>query len=103
MSPWFRPGLTSRSHPTRKPCCHEDLWYLLTILWGTDPGTLEVYRPSLGDRVQLVESGQEVTRALAADGGELLVVVGPDIETQAACDFAAHVRVERPGVGVVAP
>ena len=51
--------------------------------------------------MQQVETAQLVTRALATDVSEMLVVVGPDIDTQAACDLAAQVRLERPGVGVV--
>ena len=73
----------------------------MTILWDTDPAALETYQRAVGDQVQLAESGQMVTRILAAERGELLVVVGPDIDTQTACDLAEQVRIVRPEVGVV--
>jgi pilus assembly protein CpaE len=73
----------------------------VTILWDADPSALETYRFATGDQVRLVETGQLVTRTLASDKNELLVVVGPDIDTQSACDFATQIRLERPEVGVV--
>ena len=73
----------------------------MTILWDTDPAALETYRLAVGAQAQQVETEQLVTRTLAANERELLVVVGPDIDIQSACDLAAQVRLERPGVGVV--
>ena len=73
----------------------------MTILWDADPAAMDTYHFAVVDRVKLVATGQLVTQALAADGRELLVVVGPDIDIQTACDLAAEVRLERPGVGVV--
>jgi len=74
----------------------------MTILWDTDPRAMETYGLILGDRpVQVLESGHLVSRTLAADKGELLVVVGPDIDTESACHLAAQVRLERPEVGLV--
>ncbi len=73
----------------------------MTILWETDPAALETYRFAVGDQVQQVETGQMVARTLAAEARELLVVVGPGIDPQTACDLAAQVRHERPEVGVV--
>lgn len=73
----------------------------MTILWDADPAALEAYHLALVDRVKRVDTGQLVTSALAADGREVLVIVGPDIDMQTACDLAAEVRLGRPGVGVV--
>jgi pilus assembly protein CpaE len=73
----------------------------MTVLWDTDPRSMETYGVVLGDQAKLVESGQLVTHTLASDMRELLVVVGPDIDTQGACDLAAEVRLQRPEVGVV--
>lgn len=73
----------------------------MTILWDADPSALETYGLGAVDRVRVVGTGQLVTQALAADGREVLVVVGPDIDIQAACDLAAQFRLERSGVGVV--
>jgi pilus assembly protein CpaE len=73
----------------------------MAILWDPDPAAVETYRFAIGDQVQLVETGQLLTRILTTDKHELLVVVGPDIDTQSACDFATQIRLERPEVGVV--
>lgn len=73
----------------------------MTILWDVDPTALETYHLAAADRVQVVGTEHSVTEALAADGREVLVVVGPDIDIQAACDLAAQLRLERAGVGVV--
>jgi len=70
-------------------------------LWDADPSALETYCFAIGDQARLVETGQLVARTLACDQDELLVVVGPDIDTQTACDLAARVRLQRPEVGVV--
>jgi len=73
----------------------------MTILWDTDLAAQATYQAALGDQVKLMETGQLVTQTLAAVGSELLVVIGPDIDTRTACDFAAQLRHERPLVGVV--
>jgi len=73
----------------------------MTVLWDADPAAADTYRFAIGDQVQLVDSGQLLARALETDRHELLVVVGPDIDTQSACDFAAQLRLARPEVGVV--
>ena len=56
----------------------------MTILWDADPAAMDTYHFAVVDRVKLVATGQLVTQALAADGRELLVVVGPDIDIQTA-------------------
>ncbi|MEP7035627.1 MAG: AAA family ATPase [Dermatophilaceae bacterium] len=73
----------------------------MTILWDTDPEAMEAYKVVLGDKVQLVETGELVARALAADDREWLVVVGPGVDTHSACGLAARIRLQRPEVGVV--
>ena len=73
----------------------------MAVLWDADPAAADTYRFAIGDQVQLVDSGQLLARALETDKHELLVVVGPDIDTQSACDFAAQLRLGRPEVGVV--
>ena len=78
-----------------------ELHVLMAILWDADPAAVETYRFAIGDEVRLVESGLLVTQTLASDGRELLVVVGPDIDLQGACDLATGLRLERPEVGVV--
>jgi len=73
----------------------------MTVLWDTDPRAMETYGVVLGDRVQHVETAQVVARTLAANERELLVVVGPGIDSQIVFNLAAQIRLERPEVGVV--
>ena len=73
----------------------------MTVLWDTDPRAMETYGVVLGDRVQHVETAQLVARTLAANERELLVVVGPGIDSQIVFNLAAQIRLERPEVGVV--
>ncbi len=73
----------------------------MAILWDTDPAAVETYRIAIGDPVRLVESGQQVTQTLASAGDELLVVIGPDIDIQAACDLTTQIRFAQTSVGVV--
>ena len=73
----------------------------MAILWDADPEAAETYRFAIGEQVRLMETGQLLTRTLDSERHELLVVVGPDIDTKSACDFATQMRLERPEVGVV--
>ncbi|WP_051399777.1 AAA family ATPase [Haloechinothrix halophila] len=56
---------------------------------------------SIGGGVRAADSLAEVERMLTADPGETLVVIGPDIDTEAALGFAAGQRLRRPALGVV--
>jgi pilus assembly protein CpaE len=73
----------------------------MTILWDGDPAAAETYRFAVSDRLEVVEVAQTVTRALATNPLELLVIVGPDVDLQAASSLAEQVRIERPEVGVI--
>jgi pilus assembly protein CpaE len=73
----------------------------MTILWDSDPAAAETYQFAVSDRLEVVEIAQTVTRALAANPQELLVIVGPDVDLQAASSLAEHVRSERPEVSVI--
>ena len=72
----------------------------MTILWDADPSSLERYRFALGDGVQQAATAASASRALH-EGNEVLVVIGPAVELEAACDLAEQLRIERPEVGVV--
>ena len=72
----------------------------MTILWDQDPNAPDTYRFALG-AVDRLDTAPLVLRALSSDHQELLVLVGPDIDLQAACDLAQQIRVDRPEVGVV--
>jgi pilus assembly protein CpaE len=56
----------------------------MTILWDNDPAAAEVYQFAVSDRIQIVKVGHLVARALVENPAELLVIVGPDVELQAA-------------------
>jgi pilus assembly protein CpaE len=72
----------------------------VTILWDLDPAAAETYGFALGE-VEQINSGARVSRALDEEPGHRLVVIGPDIPIESACDLAEHERVERPELGVI--
>lgn len=73
----------------------------MTILWDGDQGAAGTYHFVLGDGVQLVAHATRVVRALEENQAEHLVVIGPDIPTDAACELAEALRVQRPAAGVL--
>ncbi|MEO3936001.1 AAA family ATPase [Dermatophilaceae bacterium Soc4.6] len=73
----------------------------MTILWDTDPRASEHYTYALGAGFVVAESGVSITRTLASTPAELLVVIGPDIDLDAACQVMETVRVDRPEVGMI--
>jgi pilus assembly protein CpaE len=73
----------------------------MTILWDSDPAAAERYQFAVSDRIEIVEVAHMVTRALTDNPSELLVVVGPDVELQAASSLAEQIRNERPAVSVI--
>jgi len=73
----------------------------MTILWDGDPSAAETYQFAVSDRIEVVEVAQMVTRALTTNPAELLVIVGPDVDLQAASALTEQVRSQRPEVGVI--
>ena len=73
----------------------------MTILWDTDPSALETYSFALGESVDVMGHGPRVARAVEEGHAHQLVVIGPDISIDAACEVAEQLRVVRPEVGVV--
>ncbi|GAA2159921.1 pilus assembly protein CpaE [Humibacillus xanthopallidus] len=73
----------------------------MTILWDHDPGALETYAFALGSGVEQIQAGPRISRALGEDGSHTLVVIGPDIPLESACDLAEQERVDRPELGVI--
>ncbi|EWT07635.1 chromosome partitioning protein [Intrasporangium chromatireducens Q5-1] len=72
----------------------------MTILWDLDPTTTESYRFALGGSVEVLGHGHAVGRSIE-EGGEHLVVIGPDVALAAACELAEQLRVSHPEVGVI--
>ncbi|MBE3076098.1 MAG: AAA family ATPase, partial [Actinobacteria bacterium] len=73
----------------------------MTILWDSDPAAAETYHFAVSDRIERVEIAQTVMRALATNPQELMVIVGPEVNLQAASSLAEQVRSERPEVSVI--
>jgi len=73
----------------------------MTILWDGDSAAAETYQFAVSDRIEVVEVSHMVTRALATNPSELLVIVGPDVDQQSASALAEQVRSERPEVSVI--
>jgi pilus assembly protein CpaE len=73
----------------------------MDLLWDTDPLAGERYSLALGAVPLVLDSAPVVGRALHDNPAVTLVVIGPDVELDAACDLAEAMRVERPAVGVL--
>jgi len=73
----------------------------MTILWDSDPAAAETYHFAVSDRIEVAAAAQTVTRALVTNPQELLVIVGPDVDLQAASSLAEQLRGERPEVSVI--
>lgn len=72
----------------------------MAILWDLDPRAHDTYGMALGrDAVQIFAPAQ-VSRALQ-EGDHDLVVIGPDVDLDAACSLAEIERVNRPELGVI--
>ena len=73
----------------------------MTILWDYDPAALDTYRFALGGDVIPLDSAPRVSRALEEDRNQALVVIGPDISLDSACELAERERIDRPELGVI--
>src|SRR5829696_1916313 len=73
----------------------------MTILWVGEHQDAEAYRYALSGDVLQFPTGAQVSRALDADRRQALVVIGPDILLEAACELAERERITRPQLGVI--
>jgi pilus assembly protein CpaE len=73
----------------------------MTILWDSDPAAAETFQFAVSDRISVVEVAHMVTRALSTNPAELLVIVGPEVDLEAASTLAEQIRGERPEVSVI--
>ncbi|KGN32347.1 chromosome partitioning protein [Knoellia sinensis KCTC 19936] len=73
----------------------------MNILWDHDPGAPEKYRFALGGDVTFLESAAAVGRAVQEHSEINLVVIGPEVALDSACDLAEALSLDRPHVGVV--
>jgi pilus assembly protein CpaE len=72
----------------------------MTILWDPNPVTAESYSMALGSDVRRVDGPNQLSRLLN-ETGDMLVVIGPEVDADAACAWTEDCRIERPEVGVV--
>ena len=72
----------------------------MTLLWDTDPSAQERYDFAVGQITRL-ETQAAMTRALEEYPDERLILIGPDVDMDAACAFSEVCRVERPELGVL--
>ncbi len=72
----------------------------MTLLWDADPSAQERYDFAVGAIVR-VETQAAAVRALEESPHEPLVLIGPDVDMDAACKFSEFCRVDRPDLGVL--
>ena len=73
----------------------------MAILWHNDPRAVERYSMAVGETLHSVESASMTSRVLTADHSERLVIIGPDVDLEHACDLSEITRVDRPEVGII--
>ena len=73
----------------------------MAILWHNDPRAVERYSMAVGETLHAVESASMASRVLTADHSERLVIIGPDVDLEHACDLSEITRVDRPEVGII--
>lgn len=73
----------------------------MTLLWDNDSAGADRYGYAVGGDIKRLDTPVALTRYLEESAQENLVLIGPDIEMQGACDLSEAVRVLRPDVGVV--
>ncbi|SES43766.1 pilus assembly protein CpaE [Pedococcus cremeus] len=73
----------------------------MTLLWDNDPAAAERFSYAVGGDITRQDSHAALIRSLEDSPGEHLVVIGPDIDMQSACDLSEAVRVQRAEVGVL--
>lgn len=71
------------------------------VLWDLDAAADEQYRFALGGDITLLSTSRSVQRHLTEDPSVSLVVIGPGVDIEAACQLAEGVRVDRPELGVI--
>lgn len=72
----------------------------MTLLWDADPGAKDRYDFAVGEVTRL-DNQAAMARALGDSPTEQLVLIGPEIDMDSACQFSEACRVERPELGVI--
>jgi pilus assembly protein CpaE len=72
----------------------------MTLLWDADPAAKDRYDFAVGE-IDRYDTQPAMVRALEEARDELLVLIGPDVDMEQACQFSELVRVERSEIGVL--
>lgn len=73
----------------------------MAIFLQADVASADLMRVAISTSVTFVESPVQLRSAVATDASCDLVVIGPDVDTEIATDFASSMRLARPSMGVV--
>ena len=73
----------------------------MTLLWDNDAGAAERYNYAVGGDIQRLDTSVALMRTLEESPRENLVIIGPEVDMQNACDLSEAVRVHRAEVGVI--
>jgi pilus assembly protein CpaE len=73
----------------------------MAILWDNQPGAAGRYGFAVGSDIHTVDSASALIRTLSTMPDRRLVVIGPEVDLQGACEVAEAVRIDRPEVGVI--
>ncbi len=73
----------------------------MAIFWHNEPRAVERYSMAVGESLHHVESASMASRVLTSDHSERLVIIGPDVDLEHACNLSEITRVDRPEVGVI--
>ncbi len=73
----------------------------MTLLWDADPTAADRYDFAVGKDIVRLDNLAAVGRALQESPHDPLLIIGPDVDMQSACDLSDLARVERPELGVL--
>ena len=73
----------------------------MTLLWDNDLSAADRYNYAVGGDINRLDSSVALIRTLEDSPRENLVIIGPDVDMESACDLSESVRVHRADVGVI--
>jgi pilus assembly protein CpaE len=73
----------------------------MTLLWDNDATAADRYNYAVGGDINRLDSSVALIRTLEDSPRENLVIIGPDVDMDSACDLSESVRVHRADVGVI--
>ena len=64
----------------------------MTLLWDNDSGAAERYNYAVGGDIHRIDTSVALMRTLEDSPRENLVIIGPDVDMQSACDLSESIR-----------